>query len=112
MAQNSISYLKTKDAFRTHGWAFLCATIVLFAINFFSGGDWWFHFVPLVWGVVLMAHFMVVKTLNVDDGWADERAHKLRSSSYDLGHIIQIADTYNEKEESDPQEKKNPVEPR
>jgi hypothetical protein len=112
MAQNSISYLKTKDAFRTHGWAFLCATIALFVINMVSGGGWWFHFVPLIWGVVLMVHFMVVKTLSVDDGWADERANKLRSSSYDLGHILQIADTYNEEEENSSPEKKKPAETR
>ena len=46
-------------------------------------------------------HFLVVKTLNVDDDWAEMRAFKLRTKTYDHKHIDQIV---NSAVDSDPTE--------
>ena len=45
--------------------------------------------------------FLVAKTLNVDDDWAEMRAFKLRTKTYDHKHIDQIV---NSAVDSDPTE--------
>jgi len=45
------------------------------------------------WTVVIGFHFLVVKTLNVDDDWAETRAYRLRTKTYDHKHIDQIVDS-------------------
>ncbi|MBL4719622.1 MAG: 2TM domain-containing protein [Alphaproteobacteria bacterium] len=98
--------------FRRHRLAYLCVNVALFAIDALLGGAWWFHFIAFIWGLALMIHFMVVKSLNVDDAWVEDRVIKLRISSYDLGHIIQISDNYNKDNEEDPRDDDGAVAPR
>ncbi|MBT5666526.1 MAG: 2TM domain-containing protein, partial [Rhodospirillaceae bacterium] len=80
--------LTSPYAFRVHGAAYLGVNAALFILDWAIGGAWWFHFTALIWGFVLVIHFLVMKTFSVDENWADERSAKLRHGSYDVGHII------------------------
>lgn len=55
-----------------------------------SDGTSWFS---IGWTVIVGFHFLVVKTLNVDDDWGETRAYKLRTKTYDHKHIDQIVDS-------------------
>ena len=48
----------------------------------------------LVWGFVLILHFMYVRSLNVDDDWASNRAADVSQHAYDAGHIDIIRKRY------------------
>jgi len=48
----------------------------------------------LVWGFVLFLHFMYVRSLNVDDDWASNRAADVTQHAYDSGHIDIIRKRY------------------
>ncbi|MBT5110240.1 MAG: 2TM domain-containing protein [Rhodospirillaceae bacterium] len=93
--------LTSPYAFRVHGAVYLGVNAALFILDWAIGGAWWFHFTALIWGFVLVIHFLVMKTFSVDENWADERSAKLRHGSYDVGHIIQISDDYNDAEAGD-----------
>ena len=88
-------------AFRVHGVVYVCVNVALFVLDWIVGGAWWFHFSALIWGFLLIVHFLVVKTFSVDENWAAARSAKLRYDSYDVGHIIQISDDYNDAETDD-----------
>jgi hypothetical protein len=64
------------------------AAMTLIARN--SEDTSWFS---IGWTVVIGFHFLVVKTLNVDDDWAETRAYRLRNKTYDHKHIDQIVDS-------------------
>jgi len=53
----------------------------------------------LVWGFLLFLHFMYVRSLNVDDDWASNRAADVTQHAYDSGHIDIIRKRY---EDGDP----------
>ena len=54
------------------------------------GARWWAYWVFPASGIVLAAHYLVYKSLTVDDRWAEERADDLNLTSYDRGHIESI----------------------
>jgi hypothetical protein len=68
--------------------------IILFLINRLTAGSGWFFWVCLAWSVIFAVHFFVVKSINVDEDWADDRAYELREKSYDLKHIRDIRKSY------------------
>lgn len=68
--------------------------IVLAAV---TGEVAWVSWPALVWGFVVIVHYLIAKTRNVDQGWADRRAGVIRSRSYDHGHIEAIEKEHREK---------------
>ena len=83
--------------FRLHLWAFILVNLALNAANWFVGGDWW-AFWPLgVWGVVLVAHYLIYKSKRVDKRWVEERTDDVRSKSYDRAHMDSIETRFKEK---------------
>jgi hypothetical protein len=76
--------------FRRHLIAFVLVNVLLTAVNVFTGPPWWAFWPLILWGLVLMLHFLVHRTRAVDESWAEERTLDLRSKSYDAGHIDDI----------------------
>ena len=76
--------------FRGHLAAFLLVNVGLTAVNVYSGPPWWAFWPLILWGIVLMLHFLVHRAKTVDEAWAEERTLDLRSKSYDAGHIDDI----------------------
>jgi hypothetical protein len=54
----------------------------------------WLFWVCLSWGMIFAIHYFLVKSINVDEDWADDRAYDLREKSYDLRHIRDIRRSY------------------
>lgn len=79
-------------AFRRHLYAFVLGNGALTAINIYSGAPWWAFWPLVVWGLVLMIHFLIFRAATVDEAWVDERIQDLRAKSYDQGHMDVIRD--------------------
>jgi hypothetical protein len=86
--------------FRLHLWAFVLVNLGLNAANWFTGGDWWAFWPLVVWGAILVAHYLIYKSKRVDARWVEERTDDVRSKSYDRAHMDSI-----EARHSDPEKK-------
>ena len=54
---------RSKGVFNTHMYIYLGVTAFLFLINLFTyGGDIWFHFPALAWGLILFIHWRLVNS--------------------------------------------------
>lgn len=76
--------------FRVHLLIYLAVNAVLTGINIYAGAPWWAVWPLVMWGLLVMLHFLVYRTTSVDDAWVEERTLDLRSKSYDMGHIDDI----------------------
>jgi len=79
---------------RRHLVAYLAVNGILILINLATPGGWWFPWPIFLWGIALAAHWLYVRSVYVDDGWADRRTEDLRLQAYDRGHIEDIAKRY------------------
>ena len=65
---------------------------LLSVVNLVVGGGWWAFWPTLAAAVALGLHFLLFKTVAVDERWAAGRAEELHLKSYDRGHIQSIAE--------------------
>jgi hypothetical protein len=77
-------------AFRWHLLIYLLVNAALTGVNVYMGAPWWAVWPLLVWGLLLLLHFLFQRAESVDDAWVEERTLDLRSKSYDMGHIDDI----------------------
>jgi hypothetical protein len=77
-------------SFRWHLLIYLLVNAALTAANVYTGAPWWAVWPLVVWGLLLMLHFLFHRAESVDDAWVEERTLDLRSKSYDMGHIDDI----------------------
>jgi hypothetical protein len=76
---------------RRHGIAYLLVIGSLLAINVLTfAGRLWAFWPAFGWGVVLLVHYLFVRSIHVEDEWVEERAGDLRMKSYDFDHIHNI----------------------
>ncbi len=75
---------------RRHILAYAAVNGALFLIDLLTPGSWWFLWPMFGWGVALAAHWLYVKSVNIDDDWAQQRTEDIRLQAYDLGHIQDI----------------------
>ena len=61
--------------FRPHAWAYGVA-VFLWAVLALSSVASWLFWPFMVWTILFLLHFLVVKSLNIDSAWVDERADK------------------------------------
>ena len=73
-----------------HEVAFALVILPLNIINISQGAPWWAFWPSMTWGVVLMVHVFIVKSMTVDEDWVNERAMELREHSYDFDHMRDI----------------------
>ncbi len=76
---------------RRHVLAYAAVTGASFLIDLLTPGSWWFLWPTFGWGVAVAAHWLYVKSVNVDDVWVQRRTEDIRLQAYDLGHIEDIA---------------------
>jgi len=77
-------------AFRPHLVAYLLVNAALTGFNVTMGAPWWAVWPLVLWGMLLMLHFLYYRATSVDEAWVEERTLDLRSKSYDMGHIDDI----------------------
>lgn len=76
-------------SFRMHFAVFFAATVAILGLAAVTGWRW-MYWVAMVWGVLLMLHYLIYKTRTVDDRWVEERTEELHLKSYDRDHIDTI----------------------
>ena len=79
---------------RRHLLAYVVVNGALFLINLATAGAWWFYWPIFGWGIALTAHWLYIKSVNIDDEWAEERTMDVHLGAYDLGHIKDIEKRY------------------
>ncbi len=52
----------------------------------------------LIWSILLIAHYLYVRTLEVDPDWVEERSETITLNATDLSHIDDIKQRYEERE--------------
>jgi hypothetical protein len=82
--------VRAARTFKPHLLIYLSVNAALTAINVYMGAPWWGVWPLVLWGLLLMLHFLFYRAASVDDAWVDERILDLRSKSYDMGHIDDI----------------------
>ena len=75
---------------RRHLLAYAAVNGALFLIDLLTPGSWWFLWPMFGWGVALAAHWLYVKSVTIDDDWAQRRTEDIRLQASDLGHIEDI----------------------
>ncbi len=77
-------------AFKPHLYAYLIVNAALTGINVYTGAPWWAVWPLVLWGMLLMLHFLYFRATSVNEAWVEERTLDLRSKSCDAGHIDDI----------------------
>lgn len=79
--------------FRLHAWAYGVA-VLLALTQALRSVEWWFFWPLMVWTVLFLLHFLVVKSLGVSNDWVAERAEKTAKKAFDISHIESIRESY------------------
>ncbi len=83
---------------RRHILAYAAGNGALFLIDLLTPGSWWFLWPMFGWGVAVAAHWLYVKSVHIDDDWAQRRTEDIRLQAYDLGHIDDIGKRHEQAE--------------
>ncbi len=81
--------------FARHRIAFILVVGTALAVNVLTfSGTLWVFWPAGVWGLGLLVHFLIVRSIHVQEEWVDERVADLRMNSYDFDHIHNIQDRF------------------
>ena len=80
--------------FRLHAVAYALGSALLVLVDFAVTVGWWFFWPVVAWGLLVLVHFLYLKSIRVDSRWAEERASRILDKAYDLGHIEDIHQRY------------------
>ncbi len=83
---------------RRHVLAYAAVSGVIFLTDLLTPGSWWSVWPIFGWGVAVAAHWMYVKSISIDDDWAERRAEDIRLQAHDQGHIKDIETRYEKAE--------------
>ncbi len=83
---------------RRHILVYATVNGALFLIDLLTPGPLWFLWPMFGWGFALAAHWLYVKSVNIDDDWAQRRTEDIRLQAHDLGHIEDIAKRHEQAE--------------
>jgi len=72
---------------RRHVLIYAAVIGALFLIDLLTPGPLWFLWPMFGWGFALAAHWLYVKSVNIDDDWAQRKTEDIRLQAHDLGHI-------------------------
>ncbi len=85
---------QAEQALHWHGLAVIGGLLLMLCSHWWWYSAYWFYWLGLAGCMSWVFHYCVVKSVYVDEDWADERARDLRLKSYDLGHIGKIRGHY------------------
>jgi hypothetical protein len=64
--------------------------ILIVISQFIWPTTWWFFWPLLTWSVLFTLHIMVMRTIDVDDAWVEERSNKIADNALDLSQVEAI----------------------
>ncbi len=79
--------------FQPHAWAYGSAVLVAFMLAL-DAVELWLFWPMMVWTILFLLHFLVVKSLNIDSDWVAERTEKTAMKAFDISHIESIRESY------------------
>jgi hypothetical protein len=83
---------------RRHILVYAAVNGALLLIDLLTPGPLWFPWPMFGWGFALAAHWLYVKSVNIDDDWAQRRTEDIRLQAHDLGHMEDIAKRHEQAE--------------
>ena len=83
---------------RRHILAYAAVNGALLLIDLLTPYQWWFLWPMFGWGVAVAAHWLYVKSVHIDEVWAQLRTEDIRLQAHDLGHIEDIVDRHKKAE--------------
>ena len=75
---------------RWHMAAYAGVVACALALHFLSPAERGLFIPMLLWGVLVLAHFLIVRALNTDPDWVEERSENITMNATDLSHIEDI----------------------
>ncbi len=88
----------SRQVLRVHLLIYAGINGLFFLIDLLTPGSWWFVWPMLGWGIALAAHWLYVKSANVDDEWAERRTEDLRLQALDWGHMADMDKRFDAKD--------------
>jgi hypothetical protein len=79
--------------FRLHAWVYGIA-MLLASMLALGAVELWLFWPVMVWTVLFLVHFLVLKSLDVDGDWVAERTEKTALKAFDISHIESIRESY------------------
>ena len=61
-------------------------------LNYLSPADRGLFIPILLWGVLVLVHYLIVRTIHTDPEWVEERSESITMNASDLSHIEDIRD--------------------
>lgn len=80
--------------YRTHAWAYGIAMLLGSLLGLLGAVSSWLFWPLMIWTLLFLVHFLVVKSLDVDSGWVAERTRKTAMKAFDISHIQTIREGY------------------
>jgi hypothetical protein len=77
-------------SYRWHQVTFFLGITVMTFVDYFLMEGWATFWVMITWSILFGIHFMVARSLSVDDKWVEERLFFGVYRPWDFGHIDQI----------------------
>ena len=82
---------------RRHIGVYAVVVVLAVMLNVISPADRGLFIPILLWGVLVLAHFLTVRALNTDPDWVDERSEMITMNASDLSHIENIRERHDKR---------------
>jgi hypothetical protein len=79
---------------RPHACAYGLGSVIFLVVDLLASEGRWFYWPVLVWGFVVLLHYIYVKSVSIDTDWAARRTTEVADRAYDLSHIEDIRKRY------------------
>ncbi len=79
---------------RPHFRGYVALNIALSVINWLVSDYWWGFWPFFATSILAALHFFLVKSLDPDKRWIEERGNWILSKSYDIDHVRRIEESY------------------
>ncbi len=60
------------------------------ALSYFAPADRGLFIPIMLWGVLVLVHYLIVRTIHTDPDWVEERSETITMNASDLSHIEDI----------------------
>ena len=71
--------------------------LLLFMLHYISPAERGLFIPMLLWGVLVLAHFLTVRAINTDPEWVEERSEMITMNASDLSHIENIRERHDQR---------------
>ncbi|MEM8647816.1 MAG: hypothetical protein AAGF86_15920 [Pseudomonadota bacterium] len=81
---------------RPHILAYSVVVACVMALSYFAPADRGLFIPIMLWGVLVLAHYLTVRAIHTDPEWVEERSETITMNASDLSHIEDIRERMEE----------------